>query len=739
MKQIAQNYRSGTLALVDAPLPACKSGGVLVRTEYSVVSSGTEMMKIEESKLSLLAKARARPDQVKKVVESVAQQGAFQTVRKVLNRLDSLTPLGYSLAGTVVEVGGDVREFTIGQRVACGGNLFALHAEYNWIPTNLCVAVPDSVKSEHAAFTTVGAVAMQGFRQSEARLGETACIIGLGLIGQLLTQILNAAGIHVFGIDVDESRCRLAEEQGAAAAVSPQPSAIAALLQRIAQQTGRGADHVFLAAGGASNHPLELAVQIARDRGRLIDIGKCRLDLPWNAFYEKELDLRFSRSYGPGRYDPRYEEDGIDYPVGYVRWTERRNMQCFIELLAAGKIDMGPLVSDVVPFLDSPRVYEEMSQGSRRGIGIVFRYPEEASPVRRDRTDLASPTRPLPRPDGPLRIGMIGCGNYARSVIVPALRDRRDVLLVEVATTRSLSAVDAQAKFGFARASTDVAGLLGDPGIDAVMIMTRHASHAILVCEALRAGKAVFVEKPLAITAAQLAAIVETVRETGNDRLMVGFNRRFAPLLTELKAAWGRRAGPCTLNYTINAGPVDAGSWYAQTETEGSRFVGEGCHFIDTASWWLDSAPCDVFASRTAEDPDNITATLIYPDSSVAHIAYLTGGDRRYPKELVEVFGSGKVARFANFARAEFWQDGERRVRRSFSGVDKGQKNEVAAFLDAIRRGAPMPIPLHSILATTAASFAVLRSVATRRLEPVAEFLARGDVAQVPPSSDAAQ
>ena len=341
MKQIAQNYRSGKLALVDAPVPACKPGGVLVRTDYSVVSAGTEMMKVQESKLSLLAKARARPDQVKKVVQSVAQQGLLPTVRKVLSRLDSLTPLGYSLAGTVVEVGDGVREFTIGQRVACGGNLYALHGEYNWVPTNLCVAIPDNVQSEHAALTTVGAVAMQGFRQAEARLGETACIIGLGLIGQLLLQILRAAGVTVIGVDVEADRCRLAEAQGALAAAAPDPPSVDSLIRILEHRTGSsGADHVFLTAGGDTNQPIELAVRIARDRGRIVDIGKCRLDLPWNEFYEKELDLRLSRSYGPGRYDATYEERGIDYPVGYVRWTERRNMQCFMELLAAGKIDV---------------------------------------------------------------------------------------------------------------------------------------------------------------------------------------------------------------------------------------------------------------------------------------------------------------------------------------------------------------------------------------------------------------
>ena len=725
MKQIAQNYRSGKLSLVEAPLPACKPGGVLVRTEYSVVSAGTEMMKVNESKLSLLAKARARPDQVKKVAQSISQQGLLPTVRKVLSRLDELTPLGYSLAGTVIEIGAGIREFTVGQRVACGGNLHALHSEYNWVPKNLCVTVPDHVPSEHAAFTTVGAIAMQGFRQAEARLGETACVIGLGLIGQLLLQILRAAGITVIGIDIDEDRCRLAEAQGALAACVPDALSIDRLLGILARRAGSaGADHVFLTAGGATNQPVELAVRIARDRGRIVDIGKCRLDLPWNDFYEKELDLRLSRSYGPGRYDATYEESGVDYPLGYVRWTERRNMQCFVDLLATGKIDVGALISDITRFDEAPRVYEQMADGSHRGLATVFQYRSAAEEPARPRSV------PLPRaiealPRGVVGVGMIGCGNYARSVILPALLAQKDVALAHVVTTRSLSAVDAQVKFRFERASTEVADLLRDDAVHAVMIMTRHSSHARLVCEALRAGKAVFVEKPLALDAGELAAIAETVEETGNHRLMVGFNRRFAPSLTALRNAWGPRTAPCSLTYTVNAGPLDATSWYARSDSEGSRFVGEGCHFIDVLSWWLGSDPSEVYAAQIGGAPDDVVATLLYPDGSLANIAYLTRGDRRHPKERFEIFGEGRIARLVNFSRAELWQGGKPRISKSLFGVEKGHKAEMTAFLQAVRQGGTMPIPLDSLFATSAASLAIMRSAATRRPEIVTNWLSR--------------
>jgi predicted dehydrogenase/threonine dehydrogenase-like Zn-dependent dehydrogenase len=721
MKQIAQNYKSGELVLLDVPVPACRPGGVLVRTRFSLISTGTEMMKITESKLSLLGKARARPDQVKKVMRSVSQQGLMATYRKVSDRLDSYTPLGYSLCGEVVEVGAGVDEFTVGQRVACAGNLYALHAEYNWVPRNLCVPVPDGVRDEHAAFTTVGAIAMQGYRQSDAKLGETACVIGLGLVGQLLVQILRAAGVSVVGFDPSEERCRLAERTGASACGSPEEPGRGPVVEALATLSdGAGADHVFITAGGDTNQPVELAVELARDRARVVDIGKCRLDLPWNDYYAKELEVRFSRSYGPGRYDPLYEEGGVDYPIGYVRWTERRNLRCFVDLLAGGRLDMDPLISAVLPFDDAVGAYGRIQNGEQRGVGMLFRYPAEA-PLRRRLVSAApagAASRPAPAAQPLVRLGVIGAGNYATSMLLPHLRGRDDLRLVEVATATGLSAANVQRKFGFERFSTDYRGLLADETIGAVLIATRHHAHAAMVCEALRAGKAVFVEKPLAVDPEQLEAIVAAVEESGNDRLVVGFNRRFAPLLVELKRAWGDRAGPVQVRYDVNAGRLEAGSWYANAD-EGSRLVGEGCHFVDTVSWWLGDDPVEVFATATAADPDDTTSTLEYPDGSVATVAYQTRGDPRAPKELLQVSGDGKLARLLNFQRTELWRGGRRHSRRSRGGIDKGQRQELDAFVRAVAEARPMPIPLASLLATTRATFAAGRSLHSRRLEPV--------------------
>src|SRR5579864_5231097 len=350
MKQIAQNYKSGELAVLDAPVPECRPGGVLVQSLFSLISTGTEMMKVHEAKLSMIGKARARPDHVRKVLDTVAQQGAMATYKKVMNRLDSYTPLGYSLCGVVIEVGAGAEEFKVGQLVAAAGNEHALHAEYNWIPVNLCAAVPPGVLPEHAAFSTVASIAMHGVRRAEVQLGETAAVIGLGLVGQIVVRLLIAAGVRVVGIDPVEDRCRLAEKAGAALCASPADEGMATVLRELGAITsGRGADHVFLTAGGSTNQPVEAAVKLARDRARVVDIGKMKLDLPWNSYYDKELDLRFSRSYGPGRYDERYELQGIDYPAGYVRWTERRNLECFLDLLERKDLEVSTLISGTFP------------------------------------------------------------------------------------------------------------------------------------------------------------------------------------------------------------------------------------------------------------------------------------------------------------------------------------------------------------------------------------------------------
>jgi predicted dehydrogenase len=564
-------------------------------------------------------------------------------------------------------------------------------------------------------------------------------VIGLGLVGQLVLRLLVAAGVRTVGVDTVPERCRMAEEAGSIASAGPDAEGAAYLEQVLDAVTGGiGADHVLLAAGGTSNGPVELAARLARDRARIVDIGKTRMDLPWNAYYEKELDLRFSRSYGPGRYDDRYELEGIDYPVGHVRWTERRNLQCFLDLISSGALDLSPLVSATYPVEQAADVYARLREGALRGVGFLFDYgqppaepslPPAAAVVRAARPVLTTSRQVNGRRTGTgtglgriagndarsttVRVGFIGAGSYATSMLLPHLAAADGVTLRAVATTRSLSSVNAQRKFGFERATTDAEAILEDPCIDAVFVVTRHHSHADFVCRALKSGKAVFVEKPLALTRDDVARISGVIGETGNDRLMVGFNRRFAPLLMGLRRQFGPPAGPMSIRYLVNAGQLAASSWYLDERLEGSRFLGEGGHFIDTVSAWIGHPPVQVTAHETVCGQD-LHVVMRHADGSLAAITYATGGDVRFPKETLDISGSGRNARLDNFSRATVWSRSGKKVTRSMS-QDKGQRETLRRFVEAVRGDAPMPITLESLLLTTRASIAVEESLASGR------------------------
>ncbi|WP_354637394.1 bi-domain-containing oxidoreductase [Kitasatospora camelliae] len=716
MKQVVQNYKSGELSVLDVPVPGCKPGGVLVRSAFSLISTGTELMKVSEAGMSMLGKARSRPDQVAKVMQSVATNGLPATYRKVMGKLDSYTPLGYSLCGVVEQVGAGIDDVKVGDLVACAGNEHALHAELNWVPRNLYAPVPDGLAPRHAAFGTVGSIALQGVRQGEPQLGEVALVIGLGLIGQLVVQLLTAAGVRVVGADPDPARCELAERLGAVACGDPGSTAVEAAVAELTG--GHGVDQVYLAAGGGSNQPVELAARLSRDRGRVVDIGKCRLDLPWNAYYEKELDVRFSRSYGPGRYDPEYELQGRDYPIGYVRWTERRNLACFLDLLARDRVDVDPLISHIADFDDAVETYRRLKDGDLKAVAVLFRYPEPAGDGKVEAPVVAVPevrrggkAPTVARPARAVRLAFVGAGNYASSMLLPHLAQRDGVTLSTVVTTTALSAANAQRKFGFAHATTDLDAVLGDPSVDAVFVVTRHSSHAELTRRALLAGKTVFVEKPLALTEDELAGVLAAVEESGNDRLQVGFNRRFAPLLREARDRFGARTGPAHLRYLVNAGRLEHGSWYLQQGTEGSRFAGEGGHFIDTASWLLEADPVSVYAVAPSGNED-LQVVLRYPDGSTATLGYVTTGAPGFPKETLDLVADGKVLKLDDFVRASVY--GPRRwvSSRLPKARDKGQSAELAAFIKAVRTDGPMPVPLESLVATTAATLAVQAALA---------------------------
>jgi predicted dehydrogenase/threonine dehydrogenase-like Zn-dependent dehydrogenase len=717
MKQISQNYRSGAIRLEQLDAPMVGPGQILVRSAFSVISTGTEGMKVREGKLSLLGKAKARPDHVKKVFASIRQQGLFATIEKVMNKLDSLTPLGYSLSGTVVAVGKGAEEFVVGQQVACAGAGYANHAELNVVPKNLAVAVPAGVDLRHAAFTTIGAIAMQGFRQSELHLGENACVIGLGLLGQLLVQMLRAAGVTVFGADPSEERCAMARRAGAKAALHPDDPGLRAAIAALTG--GHGADCVFITAGGRSNGPVELAVEMARDRARIVDIGQVSMDIPWKSAYEKELDVRFSRSYGPGRYDPAYEEQGADYPFSYVRWTERRNMSAVVDLIAQGRLDLESIISSVHPFADAEQIYEAIGHGSQNGIGILFSYQAPNAPAKT--VERSTP----PPPAGKVSLGVIGAGNYASSMLLPILAKDKRVALTCIATKSGMSAANAARKFSIGRTGTDAADIVGASDVNAVLIATRHASHAALAAAALSAGKTVYVEKPLAVDLAGLENVRNAMATSGNDRLFVGFNRRFSPALRCIADFYHGRGYPLVAHYRVHAGQLEKDSWYTDPH-EGSRFTGEGGHFIDAISFLIGCRPIAVTANSvrsaavTADDRSNIAVTIVYEDGSLGNILYLTQGSSLIDKERLEVFGGGRSAVMDNFTRVQL-MSGAKTTNKTFS-MDKGQAGALDAVVSAIIAGAAMPIAADALIDTTLATLAVQEGLSAGRTIQLAEY-----------------
>lgn len=698
MRQILQSYRHGELWLAEVPAPQCQPNGALVRTAVSLVSAGTERMIIELAQKSLLGKARARPDLVRKVLAKIRTEGLAQTLSKIRATLDTPIPLGYSCAGTVVEAGGNSAHLRPGDRVACGGAGFATHAEFNYVPRNLIVKVPKQVSFDDASFATLGAIAMQGVRQADVRIGERVAVIGLGLLGLLTLQILQAAGCRVLGGDPIASRCELARSLGADAATSG-PLAPEAL----AFTDGEGADAVIITAATPSNEPIEIAAEICRAKGRVVVVGMVGMEVPRDPFYRKELDLRLSMSYGPGRYDPSYEQHGRDYPLAYVRWTEQRNMSSFLELVAAGRVTPSRLVSHRFEIASALLGYELLRRGE--SLGILIEYPSEApmSPTIELRQRVKRPDR--------IGIGLIGAGSFAKGVILPALRRIEGIELVGLCTNRSASAGETARQHGFAYATTDPAALLADAAINTVFILTRHDSHALLACQALRAGKHVFVEKPLCMRPQDLDDYEQALRDSPGCCLTAGFNRRYSPHTLAIREAMSPRRGPTLITYRINAGSLPADSWLIDPGCGGGRIVGEVCHFVDWCECVIGSAPVSVHAT-SAGAPDSVVATIRYEDASVATIQYLTWGPSNLAKERIEIFADGKAAVLEDFVRTTFHGCRARPIK---TRQDKGHSAELVEFFRTIRNGSEPPISLDSLWRTTRTTFSILESLQAGR------------------------
>ena len=717
MKVILENMKTGEVLTCDAPAPELRPGGILIETHYSAISAGTERAKVETAEKSLLGKAMARPDLARQVIDYARANGVRAAYQKVQAKLESLAPLGYSCAGVVLAVGDGVTGFLPGDRVACGG-AGAAHSELNFVMPNLAVRVPPSVSLAAASLTTIGSIAMQGLRQSEAKLGETVAVIGAGLVGILAVQLARAAGCRVIAVDRDAARAAAATSFGAHLGIAADDPSLAA---RVAEFSRYGADVVLVCAAARSSEPLELAARIARDRGRIVIVGDVGMGVSRANMYNKELSLLMSRSYGPGRYDPQYEDLGADYPVGYVRWTEGRNMEAFVDLLATGAINVDRLIEQRRPVESGADAYQALR--SSGAYTCILEYP---AALRATTTTAAppSPVTPPVREAGVVRAGCIGAGSFAASVLFPALRSAANAKLAAVATSGGATAESARRTFGFAKAAT-VTELLSDAGIDAVFIASRHSSHAAHVASALASDKAVFVEKPLAITPAELAGIEAIYeRKVADGRrpfVMVGYNRRFAPATQRLRSFFAGRQEPMMIHVRVNAGYIPREHW-TQQASEGGRIIGEFCHFMDWARFLAGSPIRSVSAAALPNGArysgDNLSVTVAFLDGSIANIIYVANGDKAVGKESFEVFCEGSIGRIDDFDTVELVRGGK--VSRTKGGRDKGHRAEIAATLAAMAAGAEAPIPFAELVEVARATFAVLESCSLGAVTPVA-------------------
>ncbi|MGE5466097.1 MAG: bi-domain-containing oxidoreductase [Ignavibacteria bacterium] len=706
MKQVLQSLKTGATSVTDVPCPAVGRGAVLIRSSASLVSAGTERMLVEFGKAGWIDKARQQPDKVRMVVDKIRTDGLLPTLEAVFNKLDQPLPLGYCNVGRVLETGGGVDGLSVGDRVVSNGR----HAEVVSVPGNLCARIPEAVTDDEAAFTVIGAIALQGIRLAQPTLGETFVVTGLGLIGLMAVQLLRAHGCRVLGIDFDAQKLALARRFGAEVvdlSAGEDPVTAAQAFSR-----HRGVDAVIISASTKSSEPVHQAALMCRKRGRIVLVGVTGLELSRADFYDKELSFQVSCSYGPGRYDPNYEEKGQDYPVGFVRWTVQRNFEAVLDMMADGRLDVKPLVSHRFPVAQAEKAYQVVA-GAEASLGIVLEYPEAERPpslVRQRAVEL----NPAPAQRQAASLAFVGAGNYATAVLIPAFKST-GARLRTVACSAGVSGVHAGRKFGFETTTTDTALVLADPEANAVVISTRHDSHCRLVCEALRAGKHVFVEKPLCLTQTELREIEAAYAAAGAGSarpvLAVGFNRRFAPHTRKLKALLAGTPGAKAFVMTVNAGAIPAGHWTQDPRVGGGRIVGEACHFVDLLRFLTGSAvvqwQCLPMAGATR---DTVTMQLQFADGSIGTIHYFANGSKSFPKERLEVFAAGRVLQLDNFRRLRGYGwpgfDTMRLWRQ-----DKGQRDCAAAFVQAVAEGGPAPIPFEELMEVSRISIELAEAV----------------------------
>ena len=719
MKQVVQSYKTGKLQVLDVPAPGARRNSLTVRVAASSVSLGTEKSMVELARKNLVGKALARPDLVKQVISKARNEGILEAWRQAMGRLDVPVALGYSSAGTVLEVGPGVEHFTNGERVACAGQGYAGHAEVVSVPVNLCVKVPQNVEFESAAFVALGGITLEAVRTARVSVGERVVVIGLGLLGQLAVQILRAAGCYAVGMDIDARKAELALEHGADAAVTDYGEL--AELCRV-HTGGHGADAAIIFATTASNEPLEWAAELCSERGRVVVVGQVKMDVPRKPFYDKGLELVVSRSWGPGVYDEDYSKKNVDYPYGYSRWTANRNLEEFLNLLAKGAVTTDYLITHRFPIEQATDAYELILSGKEPYTGVLLTYTGEVNLSRKvylkarpdSRTHpepaLRSPTRP-----SEVGIGLIGGGKFAKETLLPTLKKLRGARLRGVATATGVSGRHVGNNFGFEYATTDSQEILADPQIDLVMVLTPHYNHAQSVVEALKAGKHVFVEKPLAINLEQLQEIAKAYSAATSPLLMVGFNRAFSRPAVEIKDLLKERQEPMVIGCRVNAGYMDPKHPDLDPDIGGGRIIGEACHFVDFIRFLTDSVPVNVYAetisggSGSFLSGDNLAATIKLADGSVGTLTYTASGDKAFPKERVEVFCSGAAYVIDNFKAWQVVRQGRRKGGRVWN-VDRGYREQMITLLDCVREGKPSPVGLDSYIHTTLATFCIEES-----------------------------
>ncbi len=705
MKQVIQSARTGKLTLKDVPAPRARAGHLLVRVQASLISAGTERMVVDFAKKSLAGKAKERPDLVKKVLDKAKRDGIGATLKAVMARLDEPLPLGYSAAGIVEEVGAGLESrFQVGQKVAMCGAGIANHAEFDLVPGNLAASVPDSVPFDQACYGTVAAIALQGMRNLSAQLGDVVAVLGVGLIGQLAVRLLKLSGCRVLALDHNPARLDLAKRMGADAVWNLAEDGLDATVAALSG--GLGCDGILICAATDSSEPFQVAAQIARDRAKVVLVGKTGTEFPFADYMKKELSVTVSRSYGPGRYDEAYEGRNMAYPEGFVRWTETANLAECVRLMAHG-LDVGQLTTHHFLLEQAEDAYAMVMAGAEPYLGIVLDYPRAAA----QETSLPK-SFPAPRAaNGQCVLGVIGAGSFARTVLLPEFKKRADVQMRAIATQRGMTAEHAKSLFGFDVCTTNSADLLADPAINAVLIATRHASHADLVIAALQAGKHVLVEKPLAVTAQQLARVAEA-RAASNAFLMVGFNRRFAPLAQKMKAELATHQGPKNLTIRVNAGALPRESWLNVADEGQGRIVGEGCHFVDLARALVGSPIFAVQAQGSSQGADELAATLSFADGSLASFSYTAQGDSAYSKERFEGFAGGMAVCLDNFLSLSVTKGGRTKSTKTL-GQDKGHAAEIELFAKAVIAGGKAPVDEAETFETSLATLALVESLRT--------------------------